>query len=188
MADPGWRNSIWTSLKSQTATWFVGFLIAILTIFSSQLTESVKFGLNRADSRTQQYEELASEISEYIFYAELSVEFIENNWTEKETLEKIVGGYNQSIITLRKKEFVYLAWLHKYWGEQEVDRFEKFMETVKTFDASIHSLNDEFGDVGRGRKLKVDPKRAEEVLKVMKPAADKMREEGRLILRSLEAG
>jgi hypothetical protein len=57
-----WWNGIISSLKSQTATWLVALLIALLSIFSSQITERVKLALNRADLTSKYYEELASDL------------------------------------------------------------------------------------------------------------------------------
>ena len=74
--NPTWWQGLTSSLKTQTATWLVAFLISILGLFSGKLTESIKFGLNRADLRTNQYDELATEISQYIFSAELTTKFI----------------------------------------------------------------------------------------------------------------
>ncbi len=186
MADLSWLDAVKSSLKSQIATWFVGLLIVLLTSFSSKLTESIKFALNRADSRTRQYEELATEVSQYIFTAELTVEFIENDWTTKESLTERIKEYNQSITTLRKKEFVYLAWIQKYWDKKQVIQYEDFMKSVRVFDSAIHSLNDEFEAVNITRaKQRVDRKRAEEALKLMKPAVERMRENGKLLLTSL---
>jgi hypothetical protein len=186
MGDLGWLEIVKSSLKSQSATWFVALLITILTLFSSRLTESIKSALNRADLRTRQYEELATEISEYIFAVELTVEFIEKDWTTKESLTELIKNYNQSITTLRKKEFVYLAWLRKYWDNKQVVQFEKFMQSVRAFDSVTHSLNDEFEAVNiTGAKPKVDSNRADEALKAMKPAAERVRENGSSFLNSL---
>jgi hypothetical protein len=46
---PTWRERVATSLKTQTATWLAAFVIGLLGLFSGQMTESVKFALNRAD-------------------------------------------------------------------------------------------------------------------------------------------
>jgi hypothetical protein len=182
----GWINGMLTSLKTQTATWFVGTLIAIMGLFSSQLTESIKFALNRADLRTKQYEDLATEVSQYIFSAELNTEFIENDWTTRETMTGLLTEYNESITTLRKKEFVYLAWIQKYWGIGLAGRFETFMIAVRKFDAAMHLLNNEFEAVNISKtKDKVDKKLAEEALKTLKPAVDSLRSEGRQLLVSL---
>lgn len=187
MADNGLFDGIKTSLKTQTATWLVAAFIAILGVFSSHITESIKFALNRADLRTKQYEELASEVSRFIFSAEINTEFIENGWTTKQTMTELAKDYNDSITTLRKKEFVYLSWIHKYWGKNEVAQFETFMKSVREFDSAIHSLNDEFEAVNiTGSKPKIDKKRAEEAAVVMKPAMESMRNQGRQLLAALE--
>src|ERR1039457_6332335 len=183
----GWLDNIKSSLKTQTATWLVAFAIAILWLFSSHITESVKFALNRADLRTKQYEELATAVSHYIFSAELNTEFIEHDWTTKATMTELVKEYNESITTLRSKEFVYQSWIHKFWGNNEADQFESFMKSVREFDSTVHSLNDEFEEVNiKGSKPKIDRKRAEEALKVMKPAIDNMRKQGRALLAAIE--
>jgi hypothetical protein len=41
------------TFKSQAATWFIGAVIAILTVFSGKIVESLKFSLNRANLRTK---------------------------------------------------------------------------------------------------------------------------------------
>ncbi|SFU86520.1 hypothetical protein [Pseudoduganella namucuonensis] len=185
-ANPTWLQGIAISLKTQTATWLVAFMIGILSLFSGHMTESVKFALNRADLRTQQYEELAIEISQHIFSAELTTEFIESNWTTKKTLTDLVAEYNTSITTLRKKEFVYATWIQKYWGKEQSAKFDAFLESIREFDKVIHSLNDEFEKVNiTGEQQKVDPKRAKEALKLLQPAATKLRERARSLLVSL---
>jgi hypothetical protein len=186
MADPNLLDNIKLSLTSQLGTWFVGLLIATLTLFSSRITESIKFALNRADSRTRQYEELAAEVSQYIFSAELAVEFIENDWTTKQSLTELLKDYNQSIMTLRKKEFVYLAWIRKFWNENQAIQYENFMKSVRVFDSTIHSLNDEFEAVNiTGSKQKVDKKMGEEALKIIKPAVESLSKNGKSLLMSL---
>ncbi len=187
IANTTWQQGIGTSLKTQTATWLAAFLIGILGLFSGRITESIKFALNRADLRINQYEELATEISQYIFSSELNTEFIENNWTTKKTLTELVTEYNMSITTLRKKEFVYAAWIQKYWGKQKSAKFDEFMEAVREFDKAIHSLNDEFEKINiTGEQDKVNPARAKEALKLLQPAAKTLRERGHALLMSLE--
>jgi len=184
--NPTWLEGIKASIKTQTATWLVAFFVAMLTVFSGYITESIKFALNRADLRTKQYEELATEISQYIFSAELNTEFIEHNWTTKDTLKDLNTEYNASITALRKKEFVYEAWIKKYWGKEQSTKFNEFMGSVRQFDNAYHSLNDEFEKVVRtGTQMKVDPKRTKEALGLLQPAAAKLREYGRNLLVSL---
>ncbi len=186
MPGTGWFDSIKESLKTQAATWFVGLLVAVMGIFASQLTESIKSAMNKADLRTSQHEELASEISAYIFFAELNVEFIKEGWTTKTSLTLLLTGYNTSVTALRKKEFVYLAWLRKYWGSEEVESFAELMTAVREFDSALHTLNGEFESVNiTASKAKVDQKLAAEALERMEPAAQKMRKLGREFLTSL---
>lgn len=182
----GWFDPIVLSLKKQTATWAVTLVLGILGLFSSYIIESVKFALNRADLRTKQHEELATEVSHYIFSAELNTEFIEHDWTTKAAMTELLQEYNESITMLRKKEFVYLSWIQRYWGKDETAKFAAFMELVRKFDSTIHSLNDEFEKVSiKESKPKIDRKRAEEALKVMKPAIENMRKHGLEFLTTL---
>ena len=51
MADP-WYSALLKSLQEQTGTWFVAAVIAVLTVFSNRIVESIKFALNRADLRS----------------------------------------------------------------------------------------------------------------------------------------
>jgi len=98
-----WWQSFIDSIKSQTATWLVGFLIARLTLFSTKITENIKLALNRADLVSKYYEELAVNLSEYRFQAELAVEFVERGWTTAYTLETLFKEYNEAITKLRQK-------------------------------------------------------------------------------------
>jgi hypothetical protein len=180
-------QSLKTSLKTQTGTWFVGAVIAILGIFSDKITESIKFALNRADLRTKQYEELAADVSSHLFSAELTTEFIENNWTTKQAMTDLLKDYNASITTLRRKEFVYLSWLEKYWGCGKVAAFQSLMQVVGEFDLSLHSLNDEFEAVNiTGSKPKVDELRTADATKRLKPTVVELRKQVHQFLTALE--
>jgi hypothetical protein len=186
MPTPTWFEGLATSLKTQTATWLVAFVIGLLGLFSGRVTESVKFALNRADLRTKQYEELATDVSAYIFAANLTTEFIENGWTTKEALTDLVTDYNNSITSIRKKEFVYEAWIKKFWGSAQLSKFNEFLQSVAGFDKAVHSLNDEFEKVNITKtQQKIDPARAKEALQQLKPDADKVRQNGRALLESL---
>ena len=93
--------------------------------------------------------------------------------------------YNECIITLRKKEFVYSAWVHKYWGSGQSQEFETFMESVRQFDKAIHSINDELGKIQDRKSETIAPKRASEAMELMEPAAMKLRKAGYSFLISL---
>ncbi len=183
--NPTWMQGLASSLKTQTATWLVAFLLGILGLFSGQITESVKFALNRADLRTTQYDELATEISQYIFSAELNTELIGSSSTTKDTLKKVVGEYNTYILTLRKKEFVYAAWIQKYWGDSQELKFKVLMQSIRQFDNALHSINDELGKIANRKKETIDPERAKEAMVLMQPAVKKLREDGYALLISL---
>jgi hypothetical protein len=182
-----WLDTIKSSFTTQTATWFVGVAITILGIFSARITEAIKFALNRADLRTSQQEELSAEISQYIFSAELNTEFVGKGWTTKQTMSDLLREYNQSITTIRRKEFVYSAWVEKYWGRKQAGLYDTFMNSAREFDNAIHSLNDEFEAVNiLESKKKIDSKVAEESLKLMRPAVENLRKNGRAFLTSLQ--
>jgi hypothetical protein len=176
-------KTILTSFSAEFVKWLIAALLAILTLFSSQFTESIKFALNRADLRTKQYEELATNVSRYIFAAEINTEFLENGWTSEPTLSILVKDYNDSYVTLRGKEYVYLFWVQKYWGKNEAAQFESFMRSVRKFDLAFHPLNDEFYEVNIAKsKKEVDEKRAAEALETIKPAVEDMVSQGRQFL------
>jgi hypothetical protein len=164
-----WESGLGSSLRNQLATWFVGVLIAVLTVFSSTLTERIKFSINRADLRVKSYEQLSQDLSEYVFDAEFCQESFEHNWTTKDALDDLVKGYNLAITKLRGNEYVYRSWLSRYWGKEEVKRFSDLMETVKRLDLVIHSLNDEIEAVHNKSKLKIDGTRASDAAKTMRP-------------------
>lgn len=143
-SETGFFHKILDSLRTQFITWVVGIIIAILGLFSGQIVESIKFSLNKADYRSKYYEELAVDFSQYLFRSEILHEFLEENWTTKPTLTSIVKQYNDAIREIRKKEYVYLSWIDRYWEEEEGSRFAAMMELVRKFDKSVHTLNDEF--------------------------------------------
>lgn len=181
-----WYEPILKSFEDQAATWFIGALIALLTAFSSRIVESVKFALNRADLRAKNYEELSIDLSEFVFSAELNHEFLANDWTTRETLTGLIKEYNDSITKIRKKEYVYSAWIEKYWGKKYLRDFSTVMGLIKAFDKIIHSLNDEFESVNiKKTKEKVDHKRAQEVVAQMGPKLDELKAKTHALLTKL---
>jgi hypothetical protein len=182
----GFLENLFTSFKTQTVTWCVGAVIALLGVFSTNITESIKFALNKADLRVSQYEDMAAQMSNYIFVSELSTEYIERGWTTREAMLDVINDYNAAIIIMRKNEFLYYSRLQRYWGGDAPSRFETFMATVLKFDAAVHSLNDQFEAVNVTKKQdKVDAKRAEEAVKMTKPILEDLRNQGRALLTSL---
>jgi hypothetical protein len=176
MEETTWWASLKGSFKTQTAIWLVGFIIALLTVFSSKITEDIRLALNRADLASKYYEELASDLSEYRFQAELTVEFIERGWTKAEALKTLVSDYNEAITKLRKKEWVYQSWMRRYWGAQQVDAFVQCMDAVRAFDRDVHDLNDEIESVVDKKKQNFDKKTAAAAVDRLKPALKKLLE------------
>jgi hypothetical protein len=182
-----WLSSVVESLKAQAAIWFVGFVISLLAIFSSNITESIKSSLNRADVRSKYYEELAQNLSDFDFEAELAVEYIGNGLTEAEGLIPLINEYNESITTLRKKEYVYLSWVNRFWGKSGLADLERSYDAVKSFDSAIHSLNGEFEAVNiKKTQQKVDPKKAEDALVRLRPALADFQERSKKLLLELQ--
>lgn len=175
-----------SSLRTQAITWLVGFLIAILTIFSSKITESIKFAINSADHNSKNYEELAVDLSDFVFRAELIAELVGNGWTTSEALIPAINEYNASVVVLRKKEFVYLSWIKRNWRKDIVDEGIKVFDAVKAFDKAIHSLNDEFEAVNiKKTKSKVDTEKAIQAERTFRPALKHLQQESSHFLSRL---
>ena len=87
--------------------------------------------------------ELAEDLSTYLFYAELFHERYQKGWaSDPEDLAAIGGAINGAVTTLRKKEYVYRAWVKKYWGSPAVEQFAQVMAAVKSVDDAVHAFND----------------------------------------------
>jgi hypothetical protein len=176
-------SGLGTSLRTQAATWFVGAVIALLSVFSSHLTEGVKASINRADLRTKSYEELSKDLSDYVFVSELSQEYIEHGWTSRDAMGPLIKEYNDAITKLRKNEFVYLSWLSRYWGKAEVKALSEVMATTRQFDQQVHALNDEFEAVNiKKSKKTIDKERGKEASLAMRPTLDALRSQVRALL------
>ena len=178
-----WGSGLGSSLRTQTATWFVGAVIALLSVFSSHLTEGVKASINRADLRTKSYEELSKDLSEYVFVSELCQEYIEHGWTSRDDMVPLIKEYNDAITKLRKNEFVYLSWLSRYWGKAEVEVLSKVMATARKFDQQVHALNDEFEAVNvKKSKETIDKETGKRASEDMRPTLDALRTQVRDLL------
>ena len=178
-----WGSGLGSSLRTQTATWFVGAVIALLSVFSSHLTEGVKASINRADLRTKSYEELSKDLSEYVFVSELCQEYIEHGWTSRDDMVPLIKEYNDAITKLRKNEFVYLSWLSRYWGKAEVEVLSKVMATARKFDQQVHALNDEFEAVNvKKSKETIDKETGKKASEDMRPTLDALRTQVRDLL------
>jgi hypothetical protein len=173
------------SLRTQTATWFVGVVIAVLSVFSSHLTESIRFSINRADLRSKSYEELSRDLSEYVYASKLCQENIERNLTTRDAMLPLIVEYNDAITKLNKNEFVYRSWLSRYWGREDAARFSDVMATARSVDRTFHSLNDEFEAVIINKsKPKVDDERAKKAATEMRPKLDALETQVRALLET----
>lgn len=130
-------------LTDHLATWLVTSTIALLTIFSDKIVERIRLAINKADLRVKYYEELAMDLSSYIFWSEVYLERFEKGWTEdSEDLSSVAGELNEATVTLRKKEYVYKSWVKKYWRSSQKDDFNIIFDSIKKVDIASHAFND----------------------------------------------
>ena len=96
-------------------TWAAVTLVAVLTIFSDKILGSIRLRINRADLRVKYFEQLALDLSTYIFWAEIFLERFQREWAnDAEDMEAVTGELNGALTTLRTKEYVYRSWVRKY--------------------------------------------------------------------------
>jgi hypothetical protein len=140
-----WLAHLFRSLADQAGTWFVGFVLALLGLFSSRIVESVKFALNRADLRTKYYEELAVELSNFVFVIDRLVKvYYGSTWASSdEDKSAIAGAYDEAMSGICRKEYVYLSWLKRYWSMKGANAFIAIMEKIRAVDAVLIRLNEE---------------------------------------------
>jgi hypothetical protein len=131
------------SLAEQTGNWFVGFVLALLAVFSGRLVEKVKFALNRADLRAKYYEELAVEVSNFVFSVDRLVKvYYGSHWASDDDKSAIAGMYNEAMNTISRKEYVYLSWLRRYWRKKTADAFVLTMQAIRAVDSALINLNE----------------------------------------------
>ena len=130
-------------ISNNVGTWLAAVIVALLTIFSDKILGRIRFSLNRADLRVKYFEQLATDLSTYVFWVEVYHERFQRHWTDDlEDLEQIAGELNTAMTNLRKNEYVYLSWVHKYWGKNAAARFSDVMVSVKSVDIHTHAFND----------------------------------------------
>jgi len=54
-------------IRDKIGVWLATIIIALLTVFSDKILERIRFRLNIADLRTKYFEELAVNLSTYLF-------------------------------------------------------------------------------------------------------------------------
>src|SRR5580704_15339047 len=131
-------------VAGNVGVWLSGAIVALLTIFSDKILGRIRWRLNRADLRTKYFEELAVDLSAYLFYAEIFHERYRRGWTDDPNdLEAVRREVNGAVTTLRKKEYVYRSWAKKYWGREPAIALFEVMDAVRATDDAIHLFNDE---------------------------------------------
>jgi len=119
-------------IANNVGLWLAATIVALLTIFSDKILERIRFRLNRADLRTKYFEEQAVSLSAYLFYSEIFHERYQKGWADDpEDLAAIGGAINGAVTKLRKKEYVYRAWVRKYWGPAALEQFAQVLAAVK---------------------------------------------------------
>jgi hypothetical protein len=138
-----WTEHLLHSLADQTATWFVGVVLALFGVFSGRLVETVKFALNRADLRTKYYEQLAVDLSSFVFAVNrLTKVYYGSSWATDEDKAAMAATYDETMVKLCSQEYVYLSWLQHYWNKKAVVAFERVMKEVRRLDSVLIELNE----------------------------------------------
>lgn len=140
-----WLAHFLNSFADQAGTWFVGAVLALLGLFSSRLLEKIKFALNRADLRVKYYEEMATQISRFVFIVDRYIRVYRSSWIGPEGQAVISDEYDQLMNQISGREYVYLSWLQRYWGQSRATAFAQCMEKIRAVDLVIIRLN-EAGD------------------------------------------
>jgi hypothetical protein len=139
---PEWLSHFSSSLADQAGTWFVGLILAVLGVFSGRLVETIKFALNRADLRAKYYEEMATDISHFVFIVDrLAKVYYGSNWASDDDRSAIANEYNEVMNAICRKEYVYLSWLHRYWGQNMANAFAVVMDKIRAVDVELIRLN-----------------------------------------------
>lgn len=139
-----WTTHLLHSFADQTATWFVGVVLALLGVFSGKLVETIKFALNRADLRTKYYEQLAVDLSAHVFAVNrLTKVYYGSTWASDEDKNAMAEQYNASMIKFCSQEYVYLSWLQHYWNKEMAQAFTRTMEKVRAVDTVLIQMNED---------------------------------------------
>jgi hypothetical protein len=139
-----WLTDFLHSFASQAGAWFVGLVLAVLGAFSARIVEKVKFALNRADARAKYYEEMAVDISHFVFIIDRLVNvYYGGRWASDEDKSAIAAEYNEVMNKISRKEYVYRSWLQRFWNKDVADAFTLTMEKIRTVDRVLIRLNED---------------------------------------------
>jgi hypothetical protein len=181
-----WLKSLGGLAREQAGTLIVGFFVSVFAIFSSNITDRIKFALNTADLRSKYFEEFAENLSAFDFEAELIVEYLGDGFTDSETWDSITKEYNPLITTLMNKEYVYLSWINRYWDPARVDDVEATYIAVKAFDSAIHSLNKDFYALKLKKIKNVNSDDVQQAMLRLRPALKTLQERSKKVLLELQ--
>jgi hypothetical protein len=139
-----WLADLLHSFASQAGAWFVGLVLAVLGAFSTRIVEKVKFALNRADARAKYYEEMAVDISHFVFIIDRLVNvYYGSRWASDDDKSAIASEYNEVMNKISRKEYVYRSWLQRFWSKDVADAFVLTMEKIRTVDRVLIRLNED---------------------------------------------
>ena len=138
-----WKTHLLHTFSDQAATWFVGVVLALLGVFSGKLVETIKLALNRADMRSKYYEELAVDLSAHVFAVNRLVKvYYGAAWATDDDKNAIAAEYNVAMNKLCSKEFVYRAWLERFWNDKMVTAYTHTMAKVRSVDLTVIRMNE----------------------------------------------
>ena len=130
-------------IGDKLGVWLATIIVALLTVFSDKILERLRFKLNVADLRTKYFEELAVNLSTYLFWSEIYHERHQKGWADDpEDIAAIGGKINAAVTTITTKEYVYRAWVRRYWDPAAAKQFDEVITAVKSVDDAIHAFND----------------------------------------------
>ncbi|MCP3474775.1 hypothetical protein NLM33_31130 [Bradyrhizobium sp. CCGUVB1N3] len=141
MAD--WLTHFFYSFANQAGAWFVGIVLTVLGLFSARLVEKIKFALNRADMRAKYYEEMAIDISHFVFIIDRLVKvYYGSTWASDDDKSAIAQEYNEVMNTISRKEYVYRSWVQRFWDKETAAAFDLTMEKMKAVDRLLILINE----------------------------------------------
>lgn len=90
-------------------------------------------------------------------------------WTTKTLLEPTEEPYDETILTLRTREFANEALISHFWGQVARDEFVEIMDLICEIHAQLRFVNPEFDAVMRGEKDVCDPAVTDPIILPLKP-------------------
>jgi hypothetical protein len=139
-----WLSAFLHSFATQAGAWFVGLVLAVLGAFSARIVDKVKFALDRAGARAKYYEEMAVDISHFVFIIDrLANVYYGSRWASDEDKTAIAGEYNEVMNKISRKEYVYRSWLQRFWSKDVAEAFTRTMEKIRDVDRVLIRLNED---------------------------------------------